>query len=66
MSCPQQQTLQECPDLLPKQIEVYRQYGDSVEQMMMQMRFGLSSCRKTKEFDLIDVRKQIIDWQKLN
>jgi hypothetical protein len=66
MSCPQQQPVQECPDLLPKQIEIYQQYGNTVEQLMMQMKYGLSSCKKTKDFDLLDIRKQIVDWQKLD
>lgn len=54
-----------CRDLTSKKVEIYKQFGDSVQQLMNQLKYGLASCKKTKDFDLIDVRKTIVDWQSL-
>jgi hypothetical protein len=55
--------LKECRDLSKDQIAIYTQYGNSLYQMMVEERYGLESCKRTKDFDFIDIKKQIVDWQ---
>lgn len=54
-----------CRDLTSKKVEIYKQYADSAEKLMNELRYGLQSCKKTKDFDLIDVRKTLVDWQSI-
>ena len=58
-------TLKPCPDLTSKKIEIYKKYADSVEKLMNELRYGLQSCKRTKDFDLIDIRKTLVDWQSI-
>jgi hypothetical protein len=57
--------LKECRDITDSKVDIYIQYAQSAEQLMNQKRFGLGSCKKTKDFDLLDIRKTIVDWQDL-
>jgi len=59
------QDLKPCRDLSNNKADIHKQYADSVYLLMVQERYGLQPCKKTKDFDLIDVRKQIVDWQTL-
>jgi len=54
-----------CRDLSNKKEEIYKQFAESTYQLMVEMKYGLESCKKTKDFDLLDVRKTIVDWQTL-
>lgn len=58
--------LKPCRDLTSKKIEIYIQFADSVEKIMHELKFGLESCKKSRDFDLLDIRKTIVDWQDLN
>lgn len=62
MSC----NLKPCRDLSDDKISIYIQYADTVYQMMLEMRYGLESCKRTRDFDLLDMRKKIVDWQTIN
>lgn len=55
-----------CKDLIPNKIDIYIQFANTVEQMMNEMKFGLESCKKSRDFDLLDIRKTIVDWQSLD
>jgi hypothetical protein len=62
MSC----NLKPCRDLSDDKIHIYIQYADTVYQMMIEMRYGLEACKRTRDFDLLDMRKKIVDWQTIN
>jgi hypothetical protein len=49
--------------LLPKKEKYYKQFADSLNRVYRQMRYGIDSCRPDLNADLIDMRKQIVDWQ---
>jgi hypothetical protein len=49
--------------LLPKKEKYYKQFADSLNRVYRQMRYGIDSCRPDLDADLIDMRKQIVDWQ---
>lgn len=55
-----------CRDLTLNKVEIYIQFADTVEQIMNEMKYGLESCKKTRDFDLLDIRKTLVDWQSLN
>lgn len=54
-----------CRDLSEKKIDIYKQFGDTTYQLMVEMKYGLESCKKTRDWDLLDIRKTIVDWQTL-
>lgn len=58
--------LKPCRDLTSNKVDIYIQFADSVEQIMNEMKYGLESCKKSKDFDLLDIRKTLVDWQTLN
>jgi hypothetical protein len=55
--------LKPCRDLSSKKVEITKQFADSVYQLMVEQRYGLESCKRTKDIDLIEIRKEIVDWQ---
>lgn len=54
-----------CRDLSEKKIDIYKQFGETTYQLMVEMKYGLESCKKTKDWDLLDIRKTLVDWQTL-
>lgn len=58
--------LKPCNDLTSKKVQITIDFANSVEQMMNEIKYGLESCKKTKDFDTLDIRKTIVDWQSLN
>jgi hypothetical protein len=49
--------------LLPKKVKYYKEFADVLNRTYRQMRYGIDSCRPDLNADLIDMRKQIVDWQ---
>ena len=49
--------------LLPKKEKHYKEFADVINRTYRQMRYGINSCRPGLDADLIDMRKQIVDWQ---
>ena len=49
--------------LLPKKEKYYKEFADSLNRVYRQMRYGIESCKADLNADLIDMRKQIVDWQ---
>jgi hypothetical protein len=49
--------------LLPKKVKYYKEFADVANRTYRQMRYGIDSCRPDLNADLIDIRKQIVDWQ---
>lgn len=50
-------------NLLSKKEKHYKQFADSVSRICRKMRYGIDSCRPDLDDDLIDMRKQLVDWQ---
>jgi len=50
-------------NLLSKKEKHYKQFADSVSRICRKMRYGIDSCRPDLDDDLIEMRKQIVDWQ---
>lgn len=50
--------------LLAKKEKYYKEYADAVFKTVRQMRYGISSCKKSLVSpDLAYMRKQLVDWQ---
>lgn len=54
-----------CRDLSAKKVEIYKEFADTTYQLMVEMKYGLESCKKTRDWDLLDIRKTLVDWQTL-
>lgn len=54
-----------CKDLSAKKVEIYKEFADTTYQLMVEMKYGLESCKKTRDWDLLDIRKTLVDWQTL-
>ena len=50
-------------NLLSKKEKHYKQFADSLSRICKKMRYGIDSCRPDLDDDLIEMRKQIVDWQ---
>jgi hypothetical protein len=61
MSC----DLKPCTDLSSKKVDIHIQYANAVYQQMVEERYGLESCKKTRELHVLEIRKNIVDWQTL-
>lgn len=62
MSC----DLKPCSDLSNKKVDIHIQYAEAVYQQMTEQKYGLNSCKKTRELYLLEIKKNIVDWQTLS
>ena len=49
--------------LLANKTKHYKNFGDAVNKLFRQMRFGVDSCKPEMDIDLALMRKEIVDWQ---
>lgn len=49
--------------LLANKSKHYKNFGDAVNKLFRQMRFGVESCKPEMDIDLALMRKEIVDWQ---
>ena len=54
-----------CKDFTSKKVEIYREFADTTYKIMVEMKYGIESCKKSRDWDLLDMRKTIVDWQTL-
>jgi hypothetical protein len=55
-----------CRDLLPNQDRYYKNFADAVYTEFRRLRYGIKSCKKDLTALQLDImRKEILDWQKL-
>lgn len=49
--------------LLANKTKHYKKFGDAVNKLFREMRFGVESCTPDIDLDLALMRKEIVDWQ---
>jgi len=48
---------------LPNKTKFYKQFADSFYRTYKQLRYGIASCKPSKDQDLISMRKELVDWE---